>query len=309
MRYRSGSNTQRRGERQLSPLIRRMKVVELIERYGIEVTPQKRGALKEKSKIKILKGSSLAKLPVAKIQPIDVVNYRKERGKQVAPATVIKEMNLLSHIFNVARTEWGMSGLVNPVAGVMRPRQPKGRERRLYSIDEAERILRETRSLALKTLIPLAIETAMRRGELVRICLEDIDMEKQIVQLHQTKNGKSRTVPLSSTARKILSGIPPFENGRLYAIKPESVTRAFIRAVRRARAEYEKECARQGRVPDVKFLSDLHFHDMRHEATSRFLEDKNLSEVEVMSITGHGDSRELRRYTQLTAHRIAQKLG
>lgn len=309
MTYRNGSNAGRRPNRPLPIRIGKMKVCELIDRYGKEITPTKRSGPREKSKIKILMASKLAQLSVSRIQPIDVVNYRKERGEEVGPATVTKEMNLLSHMFNIARTEWGMSELVNPVQGVRRPRQPKGRERRLYSIDESERILRATRSPTLKTLLPLAIETAMRRGEMVAIRLEDISLEKQVVQLHQTKNGKSRTVPLSFMARDLLGGIKPLHDGRLYSIRPGSVTRAFIRALKRARATYEKECEANGTVLDPNFLVDLRFHDMRHEATSRFLEDKNLSEVEVMSITGHGDSRELRRYTQLRAQRIAQKLG
>lgn len=300
---------ERRSDRQWAIRLKHTRLSTLIDRYGVEITPTKRGGEKEKSKLKVLNASKLSTMALARISSMDIVAYRKERIKAVGPATVIKEMNLLSHIFNVAKTEWGLVGLVNPVQGVMRPRQPKGRERRLFSADEMERILRETRSPALRTIIPLAVETAMRRSEMVKIKLGDVDFGNQTVHLHETKNGKSRTVPLSLKARAILSELVPEKDGKLYKVKPGSVTRAFIRAVRRARQTYIDECINSGQAISQSFLVDLRLHDMRHEATSRLFEDKNLSEVEVMSITGHGDSRQLRRYTQLRAQIIAQKLG
>ncbi len=66
----------------------------------------------------------------------------------------------------------------------------------------------------------------------------------------------------------------------------DAITKAFVRALFRARTAYEKECEGKGEKPDPAFLTDLTFHDLRHEATSRFFE-KGFNPMEVSAITGH----------------------
>jgi integrase len=130
----------------------------------------------------------------------------------------------------------------------------------------------------------------MRQGELVGLRWEHIDLTRQIAHLPDTKNGESRTVPLSSTAISVLRSLP---NGTCHVfpgLTTEAFKRAYIRAVRRAGIE------------------NLRFHDLRHEATTRLFE-KGLNIMEVASITGHKDLRMLRRYTHLKAEDLAKKLG
>lgn len=293
--------------------LEKTKVADLLTRYGEEVTPGKKGATKELSKLKVLKNSFLGKMSVAKVEPGDIVDFRDYRIKHVGPATVTKEMNLLSNVFNVARTEWRMKGLENPVEGVRRPKAPKNRDRRLESWEEAERIIDATDSPTLKVLIPLAVETAMRRGEMKSIRRRDVNMEKQTLKLHDTKNNDSRVVPLSRRALALLRSLPYCAkddlDGEIFGVKPDSMTQAFSRAVKRARARYEAECKEKMVKPDREYLTNLHLHDLRHEATSRLFEDKGLEMMEVMSITGHKDARQLRRYTHLRAERLAKKLN
>lgn len=288
--------------------LQKIKLITLLERYEKEITPTKKGSVQEKSKLKLLKKNSISKMSIGRIQPGDIVDYRDSRIEEVGPATVAKEMNLLSNVFNIARSEWRMRGLENPVLGVRRPKQPPGRERRLHSGEEMDRILNATQSETLKIIIPLAVETAMRRGEMVSIKRTDIDFDEQTIHLTDTKNGTSRTVPLSLAALDILRSAPNFDEA-MFSVKPNAVTMAFSRAVKRARATYEKECKVNGKTPNKGFLTNLRLHDMRHEATSRLFEDKNLEIMEVMSITGHSDTRQLKRYTHYRARRIAKKLG
>jgi len=280
---------------------------DILDRYEKEITPTKKGEVQERSKLKILKKSRLSGMSLAVIQPKDIVAYRNERIKEVKAATVGREINLLSNAFNVARTEWGLPGLLNPAQGIRRPKLPQGRNRRA-SIDELNRIISETQSPILKTLIPLAVETAMRRGEMTLFEWKDVDFDKRTIYLRMTKNGTARAVPLSTTAMALLEALPRTD-GRVFSVRADSITQAFSRSVQRARKEYEKECAEQGIPADPEFLTGLRLHDMRHEATSRLFEDKELQMAEVMAVTGHKDTRSMLRYTHLQAHQLAKKLG
>ena len=134
-----------------------------------------------------------------------------------------------------------------------------------------------------------------------------VDLKRRTVTLPETKNGEKRIVPLSSEAVRILSGLTRRIDGKVWGMADQSITQAFIRAVSRARAAYEKECEENGRKPDPSFLSDLTFHDLRHEATSRFFE-KGFNPMEVSAITGHKTLQMLKRYTHLKAEDLAERL-
>lgn len=82
-----------------------------------------------------------------------------------------------------------------------------------------------------------------------------------------------------------------------YDEKGLGIIRVFQEAVKRARKSYEKECAEKGVKPDPGYLADLTFHDLRHEATSRFFEGGRFSVMEVAAITGHKTLQMLKRYT------------
>ena len=143
----------------------------------------------------------------------------------------------------------------------------------------------------LLPLVQLALETAMRQGELLRLHWEYIDLNRGTAHLPDTKNGEARTVPLSSTAIAVLRALPRALHGDVFrGVTTEAVKRSYMRAIRRAGSK------------------DLRFHDLRHEATTRLFE-KGLNIMEVASITGHKDLRMLRRYTHLKAEDLARKLG
>jgi integrase len=145
------------------------------------------------------------------------------------------------------------------------------------------------RNIWIKPLVLLALETAMRRGELLALRWGHIDLAKQTAYLPLTKNGFSRTVPLSRAAVKLLQALPRAIDGKVFPLTPNAVKQAWERA--RARAG----------------LTDLHFHDLRHEATSRLAERLNV--LELASVTGHRDLRMLQRYTHLSPESLASKIG
>lgn len=284
---------------------------ECLKRYLKEVTPLKKGAgpTLEEGKIGIIRADTgLCAKPMTAVRGVDVAAYRDKRLKVVGPATVIKELNIISHLFNTAIREWGMESLVNPVAAVRKPKAPKGRERRLMP-GELDAILGATESPELPAIVQLELETAMRRSEIVGLTWKNVNLKKRFLLLPDTKNGDARAVPLSSQAVSLLEALPRRISGRVFGLTPSAATHAFVRACKRARVKYEEFCKLSGKQPDKSFLMDLRLHDLRHEATSRLFESGKLDMMEVASITGHKTLSMLKRYTHLRAEELAKKLG
>ena len=265
---------------------------ELFERYLAEVTPRKKGAASETNRLHALMRLPLARRYVAGIRGMDIARFRDERLRKVTPSTVKRDLVLLGHVFEVARKEWGIHAH-NPVRDIRLPADNRPRDRRLQAGEEARLLeaCREARNPWLLPIVQLALETAMRQGELIRLHWEHIDLNRRTAHLPDTKNGESRTVPLSTTAVQVLRTLPRSLHGQVSpGVTTEAIKRAYIRAVRRAG------------------INDLRFHDLRHEATTRLFE-KGLNIMEVATITGHKDLRMLRRYTHLKAEDLAMKLG
>ncbi len=279
---------------------------EALARYEREVIPAKKGAKQESMRMRIWKRSSLAKRSLASIQGKDIATYRDARLKEVAPNTVRHELAVLSHVFTIAVKEWGMGGLVNPVKQIRAPKMPAGRDRRLKP-GELDRILSATESPVLPDLTRFAIETAMRQEEISKMEWTHVDFKKRILMIPEAKV-EPRRIPLSPESVRILSSLPRRMDGRVWGITPHAIAVAWRRAVARARVAYEKECnQKKGIKPDPAFLVDLTFHDLRHEATSRFFE-KGLNPMQVAAITGHKTLQMLKRYTHLKAEDLAELL-
>ncbi len=170
-----------------------------------------------------------------------------------------------------------------------------------------EAICTASDSPGLPDLVRFAVETGMRRSEMSGMTWDRVDLKNRTVTLLVTKNGEKRIVPLSTEAGRILSSLTRRIDGKVWGMAPDSITQAFIRALARARTAYEKECAEKGRKPDPDFLTGLTFHDLRHEATSRFFE-LGFDASRVKEITGHKTYQMLARYTHLKAEDIARDM-
>ena len=135
----------------------------------------------------------------------------------------------------------------------------------------------------------------MRRGELLGLLWDNVDLERRSAFLPVTKNGESRGVPLSSRAVTVLRGLPAASNGRVFG----ELTRLALRLS--LRLSFNRATRRAG-------ITGLRLHDLRHEATSRFFE-KGLNVMEVASVTGHKTLQMLKRYTHLSVTDLATRLG
>ena len=280
--------------------------LEALDRYEREVAILKKGYPQEKYKIAYWRRTPFAGRYLVGFRPTDLAAWRDEHLKTHSPSTINRLLILVSHLFTIAIKEWGMAGLVNPVSQIRKPKLPKGRDRRLLP-GELDRIVSASESTVLSDIIRFALETGMRRSELAGMTRTLVDLKKRTVTLPETKNGEKRIVPLSMEALRILSTLSRRIDGKVWGMEPDSITQAFIRALTRARATYEKECEEKGEKPNSSFLADLTFHDLRHEATSRFFE-KGLNPMQVAAITGHKTLQMLKRYTHLKAEDLAELL-
>ena len=273
-------------------------LAEALERYQREVTPQKKGAPQERVRIAAWLRDPLAARSLASLRGADFAKWRDERIKRLSATTIRNDLGLISHLFTIAVKEWGLESLSNPVQKIKLPSPDKARERRLCNKPDENGQTEETRLLAecdagpryLGPMVRLALETAMRQGELLALEWKNIDLGKGTAKLEDTKNGDRRIVPLSSKAIAILNAFPRNISGRVFSIETSAIGHSFLRACRRAGIE------------------DFHFHDLRHEATSRLFE-KGLAVEEVRAITGHKTLAMLMRYTHLRAEDLAKKLG
>lgn len=293
---------------------------DVLTRYLEEVVPEHKGASVETIRIKAIQRASISKLAMIALTPSALAEWRDERLQEVSSATVRRDLDIISAAINVARKDWGIN-VDNPVLAMRRPKPAKARNRRLV-LDEETRIMKAlenetrddhgrlgsgTRNPWIKPLVQLAIETAMRRGELLSLHWENIDLTAQTAHLEDTKNGDERTVPLSRCAVAVLRGLPRNIKGQVFPITEDSIKKAFSRAIERARTAYVNECAKSNTKPDDRLL-DLRFHDLRHEATSRIAEKLD-NILELSAVTGHKDIRMLKRYYHPKAATLAKKLG
>ena len=262
---------------------------DLLEKYSKEVTPRKKGAAQELTRIRYWKRHRLGKCAVSKLRPSDFGSWRDAEIKAgKAASTVRNGLILVSHFFNHCRKEWGLP-VKNPISDIWMPKLPPGRDRRLID-DEEARLLTAASGIdpTLPHVIRFALETAMRRGEIVLMRREHI--RKTYVHIPDTKNTDKRDVPLSRIAREVLETIPAKQlDGQVWPWSADQVTRLFAEAVTKAG------------------VVDLTFHDLRHEATSRLARIYPVHEL--ARITGHKTLQMILRYYHPTADELAERLA
>lgn len=266
-------------------------VGDLIDRYLREITPTKRSADTERPRLLQIGRDPVASISLLNFTPKAAAQYRDRRLGVVAASTVRRELALLSHVAEIARREWGFTTLCNPVKGIRQPPPGSARTRR-FRRDESQRLfaaISATRNPEVEPIVRLAIETGMRRGEILSLDWEHIDLARRLAHIPITKTGSPRTIALTDGAVSLLQSRQAAPSGRVFTISPNAFRLAWVRAVRRSG------------------IADLRFHDLRHEAVSRFFE-MGLSMPEVASISGHRDPRMLSRYTHLSPDGLAHKL-
>ncbi|WP_038903498.1 site-specific integrase [Dickeya zeae] len=281
--------------------IKKILLSKALDKYFSTVSRHKRGQLQEFYRINVIKRSRLANRNMDEISSIDIAEYRDNRlsefnartQKPISANTVRLELALLSALYNLAKVEWGTCS-INPVENVRKPTVSSGRTRRLTTQEEQQltRYFKD-KNPELLAIFQIALETGMRQGEILSLRWEYTDLRLGVAHLPLTKNGTSRDVPLSSKARQILCGLgerPHHENGYIFSYTSSGFKSAWRVALK------------------ALAIDDLHFHDLRHEAISRFFELGTLNVMEVAAISGHKSMNMLKRYTHLRATHLVSKL-
>lgn len=263
---------------------------EILQKYLNEVAPNMRSADNQIIRVRKLMRHPIAEVNMAHLSPRHIADYRDERLKVIKPNTVIRELAIMSSIINHARREWNLN-IINPVTIIKKPSSTPGRNR-ILNDEELSRLINQLENISpwYRPLVEFALETAMRRGEIMSLLWTNVNYEKSVAFLPLTKNGDSRHVPLSSKAIRILKSLPRDIEGRVFPLNKDTVSVLFLRATRRAK------------------LDDVRFHDLRHMAITR-LASVFSNPLELATISGHKSLSMLTRYTHLKAEDLVKKLG
>lgn len=275
-----------------SKTLKTMTVAEVVRRYRNEVMPNHRGSDKVMALVDAFLRQPIAKTTLESLSVSHANTYVAARLKTVKSGTVRRELDILRRAFAAASKEWDIP-VRNVFAEAARPKAADPRDRR-FKNGEREMLrdaMTKCRNPWIPILVELAVETGMRRGEILSAKWEDVSWDERTLHIPHTKNGHARTIPLSSAALALLKQLHDRKlNDRIVPISASSAKEAWKRL-----------CRRSG-------LKDFRFHDLRHEAISSFFE-RGLNVPEVALISGHRDPRMLFRYTHPKPELVALKLG
>jgi len=271
---------------------------DLVRRYRDEVVPTKKGANIETIILDAFLRHRICKKTLSDLSTSDFASYRDERLKTITPKSLKRQLSPISNMFEHGRLEWHLPFRENPLTKLTLRVFDNKRERRLRDgeLDRLLGALKATRNKRVALVVRFALETAVRRGEILSLRWRDIDDGRATATILETKNGYSRIIPLSEEALAVLRAV------RDLAVDDaaQGDTLVFPIAANALRLSWERTTKRAG-------LDDLHFHDLRHEAISRLFE-LGLTVPEVASISGHRDIRMLLRYAHANHASIRAKL-
>lgn len=260
----------------------------LLIRYQREILPLKKNTQADFFRINVILQHTLSKLYIEDIKSHDVASFRDNLiAKGKAANTVRLYLAIISHLFTVAKTEWGFELIDNPALRIRRPKLPPSSDRRL-SDEEIKLICEHTQSLYLANTIKIALHTGMRLSEIIFLKWTMVDLDNRFIKLSFTKNNESRIIPLSEKALLVLNTVSK-DTQRLFPINPHAISVAF-----------RKACIRAG-------IKNASFHTLRHEAISRFFE-QGLNPMEVSAISGHKSMQMLKRYTHIKTSHLLEKM-
>jgi len=254
------------------------KMTELyLENYS---KPNKKSSRRDVTSVNNLKPFFAGKY-LHEITPLDMEKYKRRRQGKVSNATVNREIACLKHIFTKA-IEWGIVQK-NPGKKVKLLRE---RNTRLRYLDEKEiRRLYDACAEHLKPVVIVALNTGMRKEEILSLKSKDVDFRSRTISILDTKNGESREIPMNDIVYRTLLAIrradSPWvfckKNGERYG----NIRKAFEGARKRAG------------------ITDSRFHDLRHTFASHLV----MAGVDlrtVQELLGHKSFEMTLRYAHLS---------
>jgi integrase len=271
-------------------------LIDALDRYASEVSILKKGQRWELVRIESFKRLPFAAWKLSDITTPRLAEWRDSRLKEVKASSVNREMNLLSSIFEQARREWQWIRS-NPVRDVKRPKQPKHRQR-IFSDEERDSICEalgyaedraiETKQQIIAAAFLFALETGLRREELLTLTWPKISIKRRFLTLETSKNSDGRQVPLSPRAVEILEKLKGQE-------KPFAVGLGVLSSL------FRRACNRAG-------VDNARFHDSRATALTKMVSVYKYDVVELCRIIGHRDPKSLMIYYRESAEALAERM-
>jgi integrase len=278
----------------------RKTLLDTLRRYSEEVTPKKRGNAKELIRLIAFEDAEKHKhLPLKKlladVTSDDIGKWRDHRLKLNARGTVLRDIGLLSSVMTKARREWKWIK-VNPVSDVSKPTEPDHRER-LISGQEIRAVLRQlghskkprSVSQAVAYAFLLALATGMRAGEISGLRWSRVRLDYVVLVAGETKTGKSRDVPLSPVAKRIIDRMHGWDKELVFGLQPQTLDTLFRRARDRAK------------------LAGFTFHDARHTACTRLA--RKIDVLDLCKVMGWANTKQALTYYNPKASDIARRIA
>lgn len=256
--------------------VRPTNTAEILTRYLREITPTKRGAHSETAVLKKLLKERWVKISLDNLCITHIASYRDKRLSEVTPATFKRQFNIVKSACRLAEDEWNWE---TPLRLLKKLRYPQPKPKLITRVSpqketELIRAAEQTKTPQLANIIRIAIATGMRRGEILKIRPDHIDEDHLLLKIPDTKNGHPRVFPLNDTTLGLLQELANSDH------KPSA------NGLRQA---WERIRIKAG-CPEVRF------HDLRHEAISRWWEE-GLTLPQIAARSGHRSFSELFRYS------------
>ena len=275
---------------------------EVIDRYIKFILPNKPKSQYAQSQQLKWWQEAIGQLVLADVTPARISEQREKlangmtaRDKVRTPATVNRYLAALSHVFTVAVKEWGWLEQ-NPLSKVSKKKEPRGRVRFL-SDDERQKLLtacQNSQSPWLYLVVVLALSTGARRMEILGLSWEDVDLNRGVITLHETKNGERRILPITGHALALLKEHVNVRVTHTNLVFPGNNLKNPIDL----RTPWETALKNAG-------IEDFRFHDLRHSAAS-YLAMNGASLAEIAEVLGHKTLQMVKRYAHLSEAHTAK---
>ena len=275
-------------------------VNDALVRYKAEVSPEKKGARWENIRINAIQKHPHwpGKLYLSDVTDHDFKAWRDARAKKVKAGTLLRDIALVSGVMEHARVEWGWLS-INPINDLSKPSKPDHRDRVISGpeIRALLRVLKWGRNRAHDTtqrkrvghVLIHALQTGMRAGEICSLRWEDLRKNYCILRAEDTKSSKSRSVPLTPTAKRNIEMMRGLDETFVFGISSELLDAVFRR--------YRK----------LAKLDGFTFHDSRHTAATRIAQ--KLHVLDLCKMFGWTDPKRAMIYYNPSADDLAARLS
>jgi integrase len=237
-----------------------------------------------------------SKIHMDKITTQAVIDFHHALvSKGLAMGTANRGLVLLKYMYNLA-IKWQIPGVtVNPAAGVKLFEANNARDRYLTA-EETQRLLaavEKSKNTQLKYIVPLLLLLGCRKRELLDSRWDGFDLGRRTWKISMSKSGKSRHVPLSKAALKILNQLPRWEGCPFVVPNPETLK------------PYSQIYKAWNNVRIAAGLPDVRMHDLRHSMASNMV-NSGRSIYEVAKVLGHSQLKTTQRYAHLSQETLLE---